>query len=212
MTVAGVVADVKEDRFNFRSARPVWYVPYAQFSSAGLNVVARTNGDATSIARDVRTALRSVDADMAVARVVSMTDHVGELLLTERFSATLMTMLGSIGVFLAIGGLYGVTAYTVSRRTGEIGLRMALGASAADVLRLVIGHGVLLVAAGLVIGVVSARLVGVALSDTLYAIRPDDPLTYAIVAAVLAAVGTLACLVPSVQAAHVDPLAALRME
>ena len=109
MTVVGIVADVKEDRFNFRGARPVWYVPYAQSSvSAGLNVVARTSGDATSIARDVRTALRSVDADLAVSRVVSMTDHVAELLVTERFSATLMTMLGSIGVFLAIGGLYGV--------------------------------------------------------------------------------------------------------
>ena len=79
-------------------------------------------------------------------------------------------------------------------------------------LRLVIGHGVVLVAAGLAIGAVSARLVGVALSDMLYAIRPDDPLTYAIVAAVLAAVGTLACLVPSVQAARVDPLVALRSE
>jgi putative ABC transport system permease protein len=213
MTVVGVVADVKEDRFNFRTARPVWYVPYAQSSVTGpLSVVARADGDASAVARDVRAALRSVDAELAISHVVPMRDHIADLFVTERFSALLMTTLASIGLFLAIGGLYGVTAYTASRRTREIGLRMALGAKRRDVLRLVIGQNIRLVAAGVLAGAIVARIVGAALSDALFAIRPDDPLTYWIVAAVLAIVGTLACLVPSMQAARVDPLVALRTE
>jgi putative ABC transport system permease protein len=213
MTVVGVVADVKEDRFNFRIARPAWYIPYAQLSAATpLSVVVRSDGDPAAIARGVRDAMRAVDPDLAASRMVPMSDHVADLLATERFSALLMASLAAIGLFLAVGGLYGVVAYSVSTRTGEIGLRMALGARRGDVLRLVIGQGVRLVAIGLVAGFAVARVVAVALGDTLYAVQPNDPLTYLAVGVVLAIVGAAACYVPSRRAATVDPLVALRTE
>jgi putative ABC transport system permease protein len=213
MTVVGVVADVKEDRFNFRIARPVWYLPYAQFSTpVSLSVAVRATGDPVAVARDVRAALRAVEGQMSLSHVATMADHVGDLLAAERFSALLMSVLAGIGLFLATGGLYCVIASTVSRRTAEIGLRMALGARRADVTLLVIRQGVRLVAVGLVVGCAAARLAGLAIVDTLYEVNVNDPRTYALVAGALGAVAVFACYLPSRRAARVDPLVALRGE
>ena len=214
MTVVGVVADTKEDSFNFRINRPAWYVPYAQQTTAGLplHVVVRASGDANAIARDLRAAVRSVDDQQAVSPAIVMTDHVAEILVTERFSAVLMTTLASIGLFLAACGLYGVVAYSASQRTGEIGLRMALGADRRDVLALVMGQGAAMVALGLAAGVVFARALSVALAGTLYGVNPNDPLTFATVILVLAAVSAAACYLPALRATRVDPLVALRSE
>ena len=214
MTVVGVVDDTKEDGFNFRIDRPAWYLPYAQQRTAGfsLNLVARAAGDPNAMVLALRDAVRSVDPQQAVSRGVTMTQHVANNLVTERFSALLMTALASVGLFLAACGLYGVIAYTASQRTGEIGLRMALGASRRDVLALVMGQGASMVAVGLAAGAALARGLSLVLAGTLYGVNPNDPATFATVAIVLATVSATACYLPALRATRVDPLVALRSE
>jgi putative ABC transport system permease protein len=213
LTVVGVVANVKEDLFNFRIDRPAWYLPYAQQqTAASLNLLVRTSRDPAAAAAAVRGAIRSLDSQQAVSGVMTMTEHLSELVVTERFSAVLMTTLASLGLFLAACGLYSVIAYSASQRTGEIGLRMALGANSADVLRLVMGQGVVLVALGLLIGCAAARALSVAVSTMLFGVQPDDPATFVVVAALLAAVSLTACYMPARRATKIDPLTALKAE
>jgi putative ABC transport system permease protein len=217
MTVVGVVRDAKEDRFNFRVRRPVWYLPYAQQAFAPpvelpLVLVVRTNGDPMGVAAAVRTAVRAVDADQPVGSVMPLREQLADVLVAERFSAVLIATLAAAGLLLAALGLYGVMAYTVGQRTGEIGLRMALGARPADVLRLVVGQGFGLVAAGLLLGIAGAWTLTRLLSSALYEVSPSDPATFAAVALVLAASALLACWLPARRAARIDPMSALRCE
>jgi predicted permease len=213
MTVVGVVADTKEDAFNFRVDRPAWYLPYAQqTTTAPLNLVVRAGGDARMLLRNLRDGVRAVDDQQAVSAGVTMTEHVAQLLITERFSAVLMTTLASVGLFLAACGLYGVIAYSASQRTGEIGLRMALGADRRNVLALVMRQGAAMVAVGLIAGIVFARALSLLLAGTLYGVSPNDPLTFATVVVVLATVSLAACYLPALRATRVDPLVALKAE
>jgi predicted permease len=214
LTVVGVVADVKEDRFNFRIDRPAWYLPYAQQTSApgALSLVVRTSGDPLATGSAVRTAIRSIDRQQSVSSMTTMTNQVADVLVTERFTAVLMTMLASVGLLLAAFGLYGVVAYSSTQRTVEIGLRMALGAKSRDVMRLVIGQVASLVALGLGVGWVCARASSVMLAGTLYGVDADDPATFAVVTIVLAAVGLAACYVPARRATRLDPMTALRAD
>jgi predicted permease len=217
MTVVGVVEDVKEDRFNFRIDRPVWYLPYAQQSfavpvSLPLNLVLRTSADPASTASALRAAVHEVDAEQPVAALVPMRGHLSGVLIAERFSAVLMGTLAALGLLLAALGLYGVMAYSVGRRTGEIGLRLALGATPADVLRLVIGDGVVLLALGLVAGAGGALTLTRLLASTLHGVTPTDPGTFAAGGLVLSAAALLACWLPARRATRVDPLTAIRCE
>ena len=162
LTVVGVVADVKEDRFNFRIDRPVWYLPYAQQpTTTSLYLVVRSAEDPAAMASVVRRAVRSLDPQQPISNLMTMTEKLSDLLVTERFAAVLMAALALLGLFLSACGLYGVIVYSASQRTGEIGLRMALGADRRSVLRLVMGSGVMLVAIGLAAGCVAARAVSV---------------------------------------------------
>jgi putative ABC transport system permease protein len=217
MTVVGVVKDVKEDRFGYRINRPVWYAPYAQQTSRApvslpLNLVVRTVGDPASVASSAREAVRAIDPGQPVATVMPMRDHLSDVLLTERFSAILMGTLAALGLLLAAIGLYGVMAYSVGRRTGEIGLRMALGARPRDVMSLVIGDGLWLIAAGLVLGIAGGGLVTRLLAAMLYGVSPTDPATFAFVLLTLVSVALAACAIPARRASRVDPLVALRLE
>jgi putative ABC transport system permease protein len=217
MTVVGVVKDIKEDRFNFRGLRPVWYLPYAQQAfpvpvSLPLNLVVRTSGDPTSLAAAVSAAVHAVDPDQPVAGVMPLPEAISDVLIAERFSAVLMGTLAALGLLLAALGLYGVMAYSVGRRTGEIGLRMALGARPRDVLRLVVGQGAWLVGIGLALGVAGAWGLTRLIASGLYQVDAGDPTTFAGVALLLAAVALLACWVPARRATRIDPMAALRSE
>src|SRR5262249_35930134 len=152
-----VVKDVKEDRFNFRIHRPVWYIPYFeygqyQFVPAGMatqiNLVVKAGDDPANLATSIRRAVGSVAPDQPVSRMMRMKEHLADTLVAERFSAVLMGSLAVLGLALAALGLYGVMAYSVSQRTAELGLRMALGARPDKIFKLVIGQGVRLIVAG----------------------------------------------------------------
>jgi putative ABC transport system permease protein len=217
MTVIGVVRDVKEDRFNFRIARPVWYVPYAQQTfplpvNLPLNLVIRTKGDPSSVAAAVRAQVRAVDPDQPIAAVMPLRDQLADLLVMDRFAAILLGTLAAAGLLLAALGLYGVLAYSVGQRTGEIGLRMALGARPRDVLALVVREGAMLAGAGLALGVVGAGAVSRVLANALYEVSPSDPRTFVAVSVVLASAALLACWIPARRATRIEPMAALRCE
>ena len=217
MTVVGLVRDVKEDRFNFRARRPVWYVPYAQQTFAPppelpLELVVRPGGDRQGLAAAVRTALRDVDPDQPLSAGAPLREQLDDVLIADRFSAVLVAALGIAGLLLAAIGLYGVMAYTTGRRTGEIGLRLALGARTGDVLRLVVGQGIALVAAGLAIGIAAALALARLLASVLYEVSPSDPATFVAVAVVLASAALLACWLPARRATRIAPMEALRSE
>jgi len=216
MTVVGVVKDVKEDRFNFRVARPVWYVPYAQQPfpppPLPLNLVVRTNGNWGDVAASVRAAVRAVDGSQPIANVMPLRQQLTDVLIGERFSAVLMGALAAMGLLLAALGLYGVIAYSVGQRTGEIGLRMALGACPRDILGLVIGEGAWMVGAGLALGAAGGWALTRLLEANLYGISSADPATFVYVAVVLCSVALLACFVPARRASRIEPMAALRCE
>ncbi len=216
MTVVGVVKNVKEDRYGFRIERPVWYVPYAQETfplpvSVPLNLVVRSERGGGVLAA-VREAVRAVDPQQPVAGAMPMREYLADVLIAERFSAVLMAALAAIGLALAALGLYGVLAYSVSRRTAEIGLRMALGASQWSVVALIVGQGAALVLLGLGIGMAGAWSGGRLLSGVLYGVSPTDPATFAFVSVALAAVALFACWLPARRAARISPMVALRSE
>jgi putative ABC transport system permease protein len=214
MTVIGVVKDVKEDRFGFRIDRAVWYVPYAQQLplqfEPPLNLLVRADGEPTALVPAVRDAIRGVDPHVPISSVKTLAAHVGGVLSTERFSAVITGALALSGLALAAIGLYGVLAFSVSQRTSEIGVRMALGAGRVDILRLVMGRALGLVIGGLAIGLTAARLIGERLAGQLYEVSPGDPATFLFVAGLLAGVGVIASYAPARRAARVDPIAAIR--
>jgi predicted permease len=213
LTVVGVIRNIKEDRFNFRSERPVWYLPYSQQeSSAPLILVVRASGDPASLTAAIRAAIHSLDPNQPISNVMTMKSYLAEVLIRERFSAVLMGTLAVLGLTLAALGLYGVMAYSVSQRTGEIGLRMALGAQPRDIFSRVIRHGLMLIAIGLSIGLLGAQALTRTMISTLYRISPTDPTTFTFVAVLLAGVALLACYLPARRATHVDPMVALRCE
>jgi putative ABC transport system permease protein len=212
MTVVGLVADVKEDRFNFRIARPAWYIPYSQVEwDQAVTLVARV-AEPRLAAGAVRAAIREQDPAQPLATPTILEEHVAGVFVTERFTALLIATLAAVGLLLASIGLYGVMAYSVSRRTAEIGLRLALGSRPWPVVRLVLIRGIVLVGIGLAIGLVAAGGLGTLLTGVLYGVQPSDPVVFVLVSALVAAVSIIACGIPAIRATRIDPLAALRAE
>jgi putative ABC transport system permease protein len=211
MTVVGVVADVKEDRFNLRIDRPVWYLPYAQVENTlTVTLVARARVDPSAMAADIRRAILAVDPAQPASAVHGLDDTVAEVLVTERFAAALIGTLAALGLVIAAVGLYGVMAHAVQRRTREFGLRMALGSRPGAIVRLVLRSGVPMAGAGLALGLASAVGAGRALSSVLYGVHPSDPILFAAVGLIVTAVCATACVIPALRASGVDPLVALR--
>jgi len=213
MTVVGVVKDVKEDLFNYRINRPVWYVPYAQVQNDfPLNLVVRTPVDPASLTPALRHVVRISDPDQPISNIMTMSTILSNVLVTERFGAVLMGTLAISGLLLASLGLYGVMAYSVKQRTGEIGLRVALGAQRKHVLALFMGEGIKLTLFGLTIGLVAAWSATRLLTSLLFDTRASDPATFVSISLLLVSIALLACFFPARRALSVDPMIALRAE
>jgi putative ABC transport system permease protein len=177
-----------------------------------MSVAVRTTGDPLLMARPVREAIHSVDKDMPLSNVNSMDDLLESSLGQRRLSMILLGAFSAIAMLLASIGIYGVLAYSVTQRSRELGIRMALGAARGRVLRLVIGQGMVLALIGIAIGLVGAFALTRLLGAQLYSITPTDPGTFVGVSLLLAAIALVATLVPALRATRVDPVVALREE
>jgi len=216
-TIIGIVPDIKHNSLR-DDPDPEMYVPYTQNeiktwpSMQTMQVALRTKTDPVSLTGSVREALRSVDPELPVAKVTTLTALVDDSMAQPRFSLLLLSSFGGLAQILAIIGMYGVVSYSVQQRTQEIGIRMALGATRRDVLKMVLGMGARLAALGIVIGLGIAWMVTRAIARFLYGIQPTDPVTFATVSALLLGVAMIACYLASRRATRIDPLVALRYE
>ncbi len=207
--IIGVAGDAKQ--FSLDGAVfPVMYLPSIRAGFNGL--VVRTSGDPLAMAPAVRRAVQEVDRDQPVANVRSMDQLLSNVAAQARFRTLLLGVFAAVALCLAGVGIYGVIAYSVAQRTHEIGIRVALGARRGDVLRLVIGQGMKIALIGLGVGVALALAVTRVLSSLLFNVSATDPVTFVVVALLLAGVALLACWVPARRATKVDPMVALRYE
>jgi putative ABC transport system permease protein len=213
LTIVGVVSDVKQRELDAATI-PHTYEPYGQHEGApsNLNVAIRAAGDPASLASALRAAVWGLDRQLAVAQVRTMDQVISESNAPRRFNLLMLAAFAALALVLATVGIYGVIAYSVAQRTHEIGIRMALGAEARDVLRMVIVHGLRLALSGVALGAIGALALTRFLSSLLYGVKPTDPLTYVAVSLLLLAVAMLAVYIPARRATKVDPMVALRYE
>ena len=212
MEIVGVVADAKLYGLD-APVEPAVYVPHAQHSGdSSMAVVVRTEGDPTVVAAAVRREILKLDPEQPISNVRSMEQVLSDSLMLRRVAMLLLTVFASLALTLATVGIYGLTAYSVSRRTHEIGLRVALGASQSQILRMVVGRGLVTSLIGAAIGVAAAFELTRGLSGMLYGVTATDPLVFAGVPLLLIAVSVLASYVPARKATRIDPLVALRYE
>ena len=210
-TVVGVLKDVKQSGLDAPHTAQI-YIPHAQYRSDFLTLVIRTQSDPLSLVREVRQQIIKLDPNQAASEIASMDDVLADSVAPQHFSTVLLGSLAGLGLLLASIGVYGVLAYSVSQRTREIGIRMALGALQRDVLSLVVGHGMKLLFIGIGVGVTVALLLTRMMSGLLFGVTASDPVTYIGIVMFLAMVTLLACYIPARRAARVDPMVALRHE
>jgi predicted permease len=217
--IVGLVKDAKYASQR-EDTRPTMYFPWQQNvrSLFGANFYLRVNGDPTVTTAAVRQAMREVEQNLPLTNLKTQVEQADETLRMERLFAKLVTLFGLLAQQLASIGLFGVLAYAVSTRTHEIGIRMALGASQSDVLKMIVKQGMALSVIGIVLGLVGAYVLTkyleswMQLSRMLYGIKPSDPMTYGVTAVLLTVVALIACYIPARRATKVDPLIALRCE
>ena len=211
LAVAGIVEDVRE--FDPLTAPlPTLYFPALQHPGAAQDWVVRTAQDPLSLAAAVRSAIWEIDKDLPVSRVRGMESVRAAATAPQRFNVVLMGLFACLALVLAVTGVYGVTAFSVAQRTREIGVRMALGAQAADVFRLVLAQSLKVIASGVIIGLIGALALTRLMTSLLFGVSPSDPVTFAAISLLLVGVALLACWIPARRATQVDPLAALRCE
>jgi predicted permease len=206
--IVGVVTNTKYDTLR-RQIQPIIYVP---FTSGGTYFELRSALDPHALIPTVRSVADKIDSNLPLSHIRTQTQVIDELLSQERMVARLSWFFGVLALLLACIGLYGLLSYEVSRRTREIGVRMALGAHQRDVLSLVVGQGIVLAMLGTSLGIGVAVGVTRYLASMLYDVRPNDPLTMIGVAVLLAIVALAACYIPARRAIRVDPMVALRHE
>jgi putative ABC transport system permease protein len=229
MTVVGVVGDVRLQGLD-SERKPSVYVPHLQLGqpvmtrggatlrelmaddARSINLVVRTRSDPAQLASEIRNAVWSVDPDQPITKVRTMDKVLADTMIVPRFSTLLLAVFAGVALLLAAAGIYGVISYSVTRRTREIGVRMALGAQRRDVLRLMVGQGMKPALIGLLVGLASAYGLTRFMTALLFNVTPTDPLTFGAVAMLLLLVALAACYVPARRAAKVDPMVALRHE
>jgi len=216
-TVIGVVADIKQVSLR-EVPDPAMFVPYTQNeikvwpNMQSMQFAIRTQIDPSSIAASVRQAVHEVDSDLPIANFETLTTVVNRSMSADRFAMLLLAAFGLLALVLAAVGMYGVISYSVTQRTPEIGVRIALGASRGSIFAMVLRQGGRLVGVGIVIGLVAAFGLTRLMTGFLYEVRPTDPMTFTAVSLLLMAVALLACYMPARRAMKVDPMIALRYE
>ena len=211
LTVVGVVGRVKQYTLDADS-RIAMYFAHAQFPVRAMNVAVRTSGDPTGVATAIRGALREVDPDLPVYRLLTMDARVSESLARRRFAMSLLTVFAALALGLAIVGVYGVMAYLVSQGRRELGIRLALGASPRTILGLVMRRGLAVALVGLGVGMIGAVALTRFMEGLLFGVRPHDPLTFIAIPMVLGLTTVAAVYAPARRAAAIDPLTTLRAE
>jgi putative ABC transport system permease protein len=209
--IVGVIHDVKPVGLNVPAPDEIYH-PMRQLGRPAMTIMARTTGDPGTLQPILRAALGAVDKDQPLSFFATFDSNIALSLGIQRIVASFTTTFAALAVLLSIVGLYSVLAYAVSRRTAEIGLRMALGARAGQVVGLVLRSGLRLVSVGIGVGLVAAAAAARLIQSLLFDVEPLDPFVYAAVAGVFALVALIACLVPSIRAARIDPLVTLRPE
>ena len=209
ITIVGVVGDIKWNGLAEEDNRAL-YRPLSQSALGPVSIVVRTTGDPAAVAATFRGLVAALDGDTPVSDIRTAEALIGQSVAKPRFTASLLAAFALVALFLGAVGVYGVLAYTVSRRTQEIGVRMALGARTRDVLRLVLGQALAVTLAGVVIGLVAAFAATRAMSTLLFGISPADPVVFAGVAGTLVVVALAASWIPARRASRVDPVVAVR--
>jgi putative ABC transport system permease protein len=219
LEIVGIVADSKSNGLE-EAAYPGIYIPYQQRQATlaeslvgrRMTLLVRTAADPLQSVAGLRQAMREIEPNQAVTDVQPLTQALADSIAPQRFRTVLLSLFALVAVMLAAAGIYGVMSYSVSQRTREIGIRVALGAEARDVLRLVLRQGLTLALAGVAIGVVAALGLTRVMKTLLFGVSATDPLTFVGVALLLTFVVLLACWIPARRATKVDPMVALRCE
>jgi putative ABC transport system permease protein len=207
-SIVGVVGDVKEDGATGEPAIAMYFLE----TWPKMTLVVRAARNPTNLVADVRSVIRSVDPDQPLGGIRTMENIASESISPRRLTTIISGLFAALALLLAMIGLYGVISYSVAQRNHEFGVRMALGATKGDILRLVVSQGLALALAGIMVGMVGALALTRVLTSLLFGITPSDPVTFGAVALLLISVTLLACYIPARRATKVDPIVALRYE
>jgi putative ABC transport system permease protein len=211
LSIVGVVADMRRTGFE-ADVRCETFLPYSQNPVRFATLVVRTANDPLKLAATVRDAIWAMNADQPVSHIGTVDQLLDQMMAQRRLNMVLFGIFAGVALILAAVGIYGITSYSVTQRTHEIGIRMTLGADSGDVLRLILGHGALLASTGVAVGLIGALLLTRVMSSLLYEVSATDPTTFAVISLILITVALLASYVPAHRATKVDPMVALRYE
>jgi putative ABC transport system permease protein len=210
-SIVGIVGDV--NHYDLETAPELQaYVPHAQWTDSYMQLVVRTTTDPGALTGSVRQAIHALDPDMPLYQMTTMRQLVSASMAQRRFTLLLIAVFAAVALLMAAIGLYGVMAYNVTQRTREIGIRVALGAQRADVMRLIVGQGLRLVTLGLALGLIAALVLTRLMKKLLFAVSETDPATFAAVVLLLTLGALLACWIPARRATRVNPIVALRCD
>ncbi len=211
LEVVGVAGNIRQYGVE-QEPVPTTYVLHTSSPAQPLTILVRSAGDPATVAGAIRAGLQSVDAALPITRMRPLDEVIGASLTQRRFNVTLLAVFAGIALILAIAGIYGTVSYAVAQRTQELGIRVALGATRGDVLRLVLWDGLKPVALGLLVGIAGSFLLRSSLDRLVYGVSTSDPTTFLALPVLLAAVAVVASLIPALRAAKVDPMTALRVD
>src|SRR6185295_9333858 len=209
--IVGVVADVRHFGLD-TDARPTMYLPHSQSPARFMSLTVRTASDPLKLVAAVRSQVSALDDNLAVSNVLTMDQLVAQSVSDSRFILVLLVSFAALALLLAALGIYGLISYSVTQRTHEIGLRMALGAKTSDVLRMIVGHGALLAVIGVALGMAGAFALTRLMSTLLFGVNATDPTIFGLIGLLLIGVALAASFIPARRATRVDPMIALRYE